>query len=145
MEGEMIEDPVAQSILKVGPEQLRDVTTFLAENGVLGLEPLAGAYGTGAVVLDAGDRVVRLSRSAPPLRPNTPFVLQPSVVTTVGEISVEIMLKLETGSISDADVVSVQRELGKLGYIWDDAGADNLGRDSDGKLWVIDGSVTKRG
>jgi hypothetical protein len=142
MGGQKEEDPVAQEILNVGSENLREVEMFLKDQGITTLAPLKSGYGFSAVVLDAQDKVVRLSRMKPTLKPSVPHVLQPLVSTIVGRLSVQISEKLETDNITEADVERLQNDLKAIGYQWNDAGTDNVGRDHNGNLLVIDGSVT---
>ena len=143
MEGEKVEDPVAEEILRVGSDTLQQVESFLKENGVESLTPIEGAYGFSAVVFDAGNNIVRLSRMKPTEKPNIPYVLQPLAAEIIGPISVQISKKLNTHGITEAEAIEVENNLKAEGYDWRDPGADNLGRDENGKLFIIDGSVIK--
>ncbi|HVV15230.1 MAG TPA: hypothetical protein VHD55_02450 [Candidatus Paceibacterota bacterium] len=141
MEGEKTEDPIARVIAEAGPKNLSDIESYLTAQSIDALAPLEHGYGFSAVVLDAGDRVVRLSRLKPTHKPGIPLVLQPLAEEIVGKISVQIFKKLQTAGITDADVQNVKDQLGMEGYRWDDAGTDNLGRDENGQLFILDGSV----
>lgn len=141
MEDEKVQDPIAQEILEMGPENIREVDLFLRNNGITTLAPLEEGHGFSAVVLDAGDKVVRLSRMKPTEKPNVPYVHPPLISEIIAGLSIQISKKLETENITEADVESMQNKLKAIGYRWDDAGTDNLGRDENGNLLIIDGSV----
>lgn len=144
MEGEMLEDPIAREIMAVGTETLTQAGIFLEQNGIHTLSPLESGYGFSSVVLDAGDTVVRLSRMAPTKKPDAPHVLQPVAAEIIGGLSIQISKKLDTYAITEDDVKKVQDDLSEEGYVWDDAGTDNLGRDENNGLFIIDGSVSKK-
>ena len=143
MEGEKVEDPVAQEVLEVGPETLDQIEIFLKAHGIIHLKPLPFAYGYSAVILDAGDEIVRISRMKPDERLDNEYVLRPRVTEIIGSVSVEICKKLTTAGITEKDVQQVQEDLRTQGYRWSDAGADNLAKDENGKLFIIDGRVVK--
>jgi hypothetical protein len=140
MEGEKQPDPIAQEILRSSSD-LNDVEKFLLDNEITSLSPLGNGFS--ALVFDTGDKVVRLSQMSPTQKPHIKGILQPLASEIIGGISVQIFKKLETKNITDADVEQVQQEFAEQGYHWDDAAPDNLGRDENGSLFVIDGSVVE--
>lgn len=143
MEGEKVVDPIAQEILSTGPENLEKIEFFLKENNITNIVPLEQGHGFSAVVLEANDKVVRLSRQMSTSKPNAPHVLQPLAVEIIGGVSVQISKKLNTINITEDDVQKVQDDLKTAGYRWDDAGPDNLGRDENGNIFILDGSIIK--
>lgn len=145
MEGVSVEDPVARDLIRTGEESLRAVEKFLRDNEITEVKALKSGHGFSAIVLDAGGgKVIRLSRIPPTKKPDVPHVLQPLVAARIGDVFVQISEKVSTENITEEDVEKVQKDLEALGYEWDDAGTDNLGRDDKGSLWIIDGSVKKR-
>jgi hypothetical protein len=143
MEGEMVPDPVAQQLLSFGKSDIEAVSHFLDEKGIDNPQPLNEGYGTFAIVLDAGDKIVRLSLSNPPARVEAPYVLQPEVNEKIGQVWVQIVKKVDTSGITEQDLVNIQNDLASQGYKWDDPGTDNLGRDELGNLVIIDGTVSR--
>lgn len=143
MENELVPDPVAEELLNAGPDNLTEISIFLKNSGISNLNELPDKWGFSAVVLDAGDRVIRLSKNQPTAKPDAPYVLRPESQKKIGNVYVQISKKVSTGNISEADVESVRKDLAAQGYEWDDAGTDNLGRDEKGNLMIIDGSVKK--
>ncbi len=136
-------DPVAKDLLLTGQNTIDAVTQFLKEQGIIAFQIAEGGYGFSSLVLDASDRIVRLSFGSPTLKPAVIHVLKPLVSKRVGKIHVLIAKKLDMSNITEDDVRKVQTDLGAQGYRWNDAGMDNLGRDERGDLWIIDGSVVK--
>lgn len=139
MEGERVPDPVASDLLRA--KELEGAATFLSDNGVKIQGPLPDAHGASSVVLDAGSDVVRLGRGGVREYPDVPFVAKPRLSQEIGDVRVEVLPKLETKNISEADVAAMKAEAERAGYRWDDAGTDNLGRAPDGKLYIIDGNL----
>ena len=146
MENENVPDPLAQDILKAGASFLDSVSLYLTQYmGINSLTPLKDAYGSDCVVLKADDKVVRLGLSRPTAKPEAIHVLQPLATRKIGLIYVQISTGLDTSGITEADVRKVEDDLASQGYEWDDAGTGNLGRDGKGELWIIDGTVKKKG
>ena len=144
MEGETVIDPHAAEILKSSPGTLDAIDKFLKTVGVEETKPLAG--GASSVVLDAGDKVVRLGQGKVDTgQPDIPEVLKSISSAEINGIRVEVNPKVTTTGITDADVETMKATLAAKGYAWGDAGTDNLGRLPNGKLVVIDGRVTKTG
>ncbi len=142
MEGEAVPDPIAEYLVSK-KSALKSVESYLHEKGFYDLTPLKDGYGMSAVLLDAGDNVIRLSGMYPTAKPEHRRVLKPSHSEIIDGISVVISKKLQTDAITDNDVAMVQKEFANDGYTWDDAGRDNLGKDDAGNLFVIDGSVRR--
>lgn len=143
MEGENVPDPVAQRLLEY-PESLRKISHILVEWGIVSVSPLEGGYGTSSVVLDAGGSVVRISMSAPTQKPDIPQVLQPIAEAKIDGLFIVRIPKLITTGITEEDVEEIKLKIDALGYCWDDAGTDNIGRDAEGNLKIFDGSVVKK-
>jgi hypothetical protein len=143
MEGEASLHPNAEQMLR-DPESLAKVDQFLAKNGIDGVAPLKDGYGTSSIVLDAGDKVVRLSPYGLRAASKIPEYVKPLAAMESKGIGAEIMPKLDTANITQADVETMQAKLAKRGLVWPDGGVDNLGRDAKGKLHILDGEVTKK-
>lgn len=140
MVGDVVPDPIAQDLLR-RQGSLRQIAARLAELGINGLRPLAG--GASSVVLDAGERVVRLGFGDVVSRPNIPEVLQADATGAVGGVRYEVLPKVDTAGIGDTDVATMDKALRARGYAFSDPGSDNLGR-LNGNLVVTDpGSITK--
>ncbi|WP_232484366.1 zeta toxin family protein [Burkholderia ubonensis] len=129
----VVPDAVAKEVL--GAKSVRALDRELASLGIRDLRPLAG--GASSVVLDAKDRVVRVGVGESTPRPNVPEVLQAEHAGSVGYLRYEILPKVDTRGITQADVQSLQDVLKRRGYVWGDAGPDNVGR-IDGRLVVTD-------
>ena len=133
-----VPDPIAEDVLK--SRSVNALDAELASQGLRDLRPLGG--GASSVVLDGGDKVVRIGIGEDAPRPNLPEVLQAERHGTVGNLRFEVLPKAETKGISEADVKELQASLKARGYEWDDAAADNAGR-VNGRLVVTDpGGVT---
>ncbi len=143
MEGEVVPDPIAGYLLSK-KDALKSIEKYLHGKGFLHIKPLTNGHGMSAVVLDAGDHVVRLSAMHPSAKPEHRLVLKPLLREVIEGVSVIVSKKLRTDTITDDDVTRVQQELTNDGYIWDDAGRDNLGKDEEGNVFVLDGSVQKK-
>ena len=143
MEGQREEDPIARGILETDVENLKKIEQYLKEQNIKHLAPLKEGYGVSSVVLDAGGVVVRLSRMRPTQKVDIPHVLQPLAEAVIGGVSVQISKKLKTSGITEHDVKKVQDDLQKIGYTWGDPGTDNLGRDEQGNMFILDGDVKK--
>ena len=132
-------DPIAQDVLN--SNSIKSLDGILASHGIRDLKPLSG--GASSVVLDAGDKVVRLGLGEVTPRPNIPEVIQPLASGTVGYLRYEILPKINTKNISKLDVKTMETMMENRGYLWDDAAIDNLGR-LDGKLVILDpGGISK--
>lgn len=128
-----VPDPVAQEVLNSHSVKLLD--RELVSQGFRDLRPLAA--GASSVVLDAGDKVVRIGLGEGATRPNIPEMLQALRSGTVGVLRYEILPKIDTHGISEADVQAMETMMKERGYRWDDAAADNLGR-QNGRLVISD-------
>lgn len=133
------EDPIAADVLRS-----RDISALsdeLKKHGITKVKPLSG--GASSVVLDAGNRVVRLGTGELKARANIPEMLQAQASGTVGNIRYEILPKADLAGITDADVADMGAALSRRGYSFSDPGADNLGR-VNGRMAVLDpGAVSK--
>ena len=145
MENESVPDPIAQDILNAGAHYLDSVSLYLRQYmGIHSIAPLKNAYGPGCVVLKADDKVVRLGLNAPTAKPEALHVLQPLAIKKIGIIYAQISKLLDTTGVTEADVKKVETDLAAQGYEWDDPGTDKLGRDKDGILWILDGTVRRK-
>jgi hypothetical protein len=131
-------DPVARDILNTG--DIRALDQELAKHGIQNPKPLAG--GMSSIVLDAGDRVVRLGVGPSKPRPNVPEVLQAEATGMVGKIGYEILPKAETAGMAESDVLRMSEALQVRGYRFSDAGTDNLGR-VGGRTVVLDSGAVE--
>jgi len=126
-------DPVAQEILRSG--DVPKLEEALARHGIRETKPLAG--GVSSLVLDAGDRVVRIGLGAATPRPKIPEVLQAEASGMAGKIGYEILPKAETVGMGESDVLAMSDALRTRGFRFSDAGTDNLGR-VGGRTVVLD-------
>jgi hypothetical protein len=131
-------DPRAQMILKsLSPEEQGTVNSLMADAN----NPKVLGSGFDHVVVDLGnDNVMRLGK-LPQHAVDSPYILKPIKSQAVGQVGVEVYPKLETSGITDKDLETVKSGLAKHGLEWDDAAKDNLGRDKEGNLKIIDGQV----
>ena len=140
--GERMEeaDPRAQLILKsLTPEDQATVDSLMAD----AKNPKVLASGFDHVVLDLGNgKVMRLGR-IPQHEAESKYIAKPAVSREIGNVGVEIYPKFDTSGITDKDVEGVKADLAKQGLKWDDAAKDNLARDKNGDLKIIDGQVQK--
>ncbi|WP_260434743.1 zeta toxin family protein [Burkholderia stagnalis] len=128
-----VPDPVANEVL--GSKSVRALDRELASLGIRDLRPLAA--GASSVVLDAKDRVVRVGVGESIPRPKVPEVLQAERTGAVGFLRYEILPKVDTRGITQADVQALQDSLQRRGYVWGDAAPDNIGR-LEGRLVITD-------
>jgi hypothetical protein len=133
------DDPVAADVLR--SRDIGALSDELKKHGITKVRPLAG--GASSVVLDAGDRVVRLGTGDLKARADIPEMLQAQASGTVGNIRYEILPKADLANITDVDVADMSAALSRRGYSFSDPGADNLGR-VNGRMAVLDpGAVSK--
>ena len=135
-------DPRAQLILKsLSPEHQQAIDSLIAGSGAVNPHVLASGFDH--VVLDLGNgEVMRMGRR-PQHEEDSPYVLKPVASQTFGDVGVEIYPKVNTAGITPADVETVKSDLAQQGLHWDDAAPDNLGRDAQGNLKILDGQVKK--
>lgn len=131
-------DPIARQLLGNAGIQ-NDVRLLEMKLWELGVE-VQGVYGAGAssIVLDAGDFVVRLGGGESVQRPFIAEMLQAPAFGKTGSIRWEVLPKVDTASITEADVDTMSKTLTDKGSPLIDGGTDNLGRLPSGKLVVID-------
>lgn len=129
----VVPDPIAQEVL--ASKSLELLGEELAGHGIRDLQPFAA--GASSVVLRAGEKVVRLGLGDPVHRPAIPEVLQAERSGAVGFIRYEVLPKVDTDGITDAEVQALQERLQASGYEWGDAAPDNAGR-HEGRLVVTD-------
>lgn len=130
--------PVAQDVLR--SRSLNQLGQEMAMLGLVQVRPFSG--GGSSVVLDAGDRVVRIGLGEQIDRPRIPELLQAQAAGAVGGLRYEILPKVDTRGITQSDVTHMTLQLADRGYRWGDDAPDNLGR-HEGRLVVIDpGGVT---
>lgn len=130
-----VADPVAQDILARLSQGVGLLETELSSLGIGPLKPLAG--GASAVVLDAGNKVVRLTDRPIFARPEIADVLQADYAGNIAGLGWEVLPKADTSNITETDVNIMFERLSKQGYVFADPGTDNLGR-VNGRLVVID-------
>jgi len=137
------QDPRAELIQNtLTPDQKEQVDALMKSEGADNPKFLAGGFDH--VVIDLGnDKVLKLGK-LPKEQPETPFSLKPTASKTIGNVGVEVYPKLDTKGITEDDVQHVVSELAKQDLTWNDPGTDNLGRDADGNLKILDGEVTER-
>lgn len=133
MEGEQIPDLIAQDIVQ--SSRFNELAALLQDMGV---QPI-GILGAGAssIVLDTGTHALRLGLGENVPIPTDASVVQPIASGSVGMLRYQLMPKADTRGITQADVETLSAELQRQGYVFGDAGTDNIGR-IDGKLIVID-------
>lgn len=132
--------PIATYVwrLLTANEQLDEAEAFLQTYGVI--SGIAGMGVSSVVYLLGDDLVARvgvgwlrdLPRSQLVNQRIDGRVFEPSVVR------IEIYPRLETRGITGADVAWMEEALAREGLRFTDPGPDNLGRDRDGALKVID-------
>lgn len=131
-------DPIAEQLFgNVGiANDLRLLETKLWDLGI----DVVGVHGAGAssIVLDAGEFVVRLGGGECIPRPFIAEFLQAPAYGKTGSVRWEVLPKVETASITQADVDQMTNALTEKGCKLVDAGVDNLGRLPSGNLVVID-------
>ena len=67
------------------------------------------------------------------------YIIKPDLIAVDNTgIAAMIVEKLDTSNITQDDVEKVFKELLKEGYIWSDLKVDNIGRDANGNLKVLD-------
>ncbi len=141
--GEVMEeaDPRAQLIIRsLKPEDQEIINSMIGD----ARNPKVLGSGFDHVVLDLGNnKVMRLGR-LPQHAADSKYTLKPSVSRTVGPVGVEIYPRLDTTGITESDVQKVQAGLANEGLTWDDAATDNLARDENGDLKIIDGQVRRK-
>lgn len=128
-----VSDPVAQELL--GSISIAALDKQLSALGIKNLRPLNA--GASSVVLDAGEKVVRIGHGDSIPRPNIAEVLQAEHAGSVGGLRFEVLPKVDTKNITEDDVRQLQAQLSERGYKWGDAAPDNVGR-FNGKLVVTD-------
>jgi len=137
-------DPVAIDVLRAlskTPGGLRAFDSLVASRTEQ--QPTFLGAGVGHAVLDLGNgEVLKLGKLQKQERSR--YALQPEVSGEIGSVAYAIYPKLDTSGISDADVDLVDAQLRSEGLEWSDAGKDNLGRDANGDLKILDGDVTRK-
>lgn len=126
-------DPIAQDILQ--SKAFLILAKEIKGLNLPYLEPLAG--GTFHIVLDAGDCVLRLGFGSITYRPLINEVLQPLSSGMVGNLKYELMPKAQTHTITEEHLAVILKSLEEKGYLWSDAGLDNIGI-YQGKPVIID-------
>jgi hypothetical protein len=131
-------DPVAQDILaaKKARDNLAQLDRLISSRGLLA-KGIAGA-GASSIVIDAGHSVIRLGVGELAQRAPIAEMLQTTESGYIGHIRYEIVPRVSTVNITDADVDVMAQTLATKGYFFTDRGTDNLGRLPDGKLVVLD-------
>lgn len=127
-------DPIAQALLAS-----RDLPMLMARLAVAGctrFSPLA--TGASSIVLASGDRAVRLGRGPLAQRVAPAPMLAVLAAGTVGELRYEITERVDTASITAADVEAMSASLAAQDLALNDAGPGQLARRADGTLVVFD-------
>jgi hypothetical protein len=146
-----VPDPHAQDILNHPKSRdiLAGISSHLGGAGVKDVRPLSGGFES--VVLDAGDRVVKLGMGSPRTLPEgVQGVLPYQSTAKIGPFRVELQRKadvsLPTGRdrASPQDVENLEGLLGYQGWDWGDAAPDNMGF-LDGQPVAIDGTIKAAG
>jgi hypothetical protein len=97
------------------------------------------AGGTEKVVLDVDGTVVRVSNT-PARYGNYENQLRPTHAGMVGDLYVEIVPRVRM-DLTKQEIIDFDNQVKADGMHWADANIDNLGRDADGRIVVIDGEV----
>ena len=129
----VVPDPVAQDLL--ASSALKKIDQELARLGLKNLSPLGA--GASSIVLDAGDKVVRLGLGELVERPTSPNILQPEAMGTIEGVRFEVLPKVDIANISEDEVQALKAELRVQGIEWGDDAPDNMGR-YEGRLVVTD-------
>jgi len=132
-------DPVAEDVLRSPSFMLLDYALF--ERGVRNLQSLSG--GVSSVVLDAGHNVIRIGLGTLTERLDIPEVLQVVDHGRTGNLRFEIVPKADTQSVTEYDLRSLLAALHAKGYMWLDAGVDNIAR-YQGSIVIIDPDGIKK-
>jgi hypothetical protein len=133
-------DPHAEEILARTPVDLGKIDAVLAANGITELKPLDAGFES--IVLDAGDKVVRLTTGQRRQTPDIPEYNKPIAQGEIAGVRIEILPKLDVANITTVDVKAIEVRLAARDLHWGDAAPDNLGRDTDGNLKIIDGRIS---
>lgn len=130
-------DPHAERILQDGDRRVAELAAQLHRAGVRDVAPLTG--GNSSVILDAGDRVIRLGAGRPPERPPIANMLQAEAAGTAGPVRWEVLPKIDTDrtKITDADVARLSDTLRAAGYRFSDPSRANIGQMPDGQHVVL--------
>lgn len=136
-----VPDPVARDVLAMighlEENHRKALEAWLAWFRPVGFEPIGA--GLTSVVLDIGrGRVLRIGAGPLACVPVSVHVNQPLERWRAGWLRVEVYPKLDTAGITDADVERVRQALEAEGLEFHDPGPDNLGRDQQGNLKVLD-------
>ncbi|KQN96805.1 hypothetical protein [Paenibacillus sp. Leaf72] len=141
----LVPDVVAHEILKVIERDnlAASIGSYLIEQGCLYLKPLGA--GTGSVVFEITEGMI-LRLGVGILKPviESEYVNQPICQKQFGLIRVEIYPKLITKDISDSDVTKLTVLLSSMMIQFIDPGTDNIGKDTNGRLKVIDPGAVVR-
>lgn len=142
-------DPVAQDLL-TRPKAIAGIDKVLAAVGITGVRPMAG--GEHNVVLDAGNRVVRLGVGPLEERPKIPEVLQAETKGVIDGVRFEVLPKADTTNVTKEDVKTMEAALAKRGYKLTNGGTtgsgivygeDQFGR-VGGKLMLLDAGAIRK-
>ena len=136
-------DPIAVDILGnvTGPADVATLAGLLNDRGIVPRGILDA--GASSLVLDAGDKVVRLGTGEIGARIPVSELLQADHFGSVGTLRYEILRRVNTADINEADVEAMTKTLKAKGYEFCDPAEDNLGRLPNGDLVVIDPGAVK--
>ena len=111
-------------------------------------------HGESSITLDIGNQVIKIST----LPVNQDMInetdglvadaknLKTIQVNKYGDVNIYTMEKLDISGITEADVIDMFCKLREKGYVWGDLRTDNLGRNSNGDIQLLDyGQIFKEG
>lgn len=143
-------DPHAAAVLQDANSRdvLAGLSDHLVKSGVKEVRPLSGGFES--VVLDGGDRVVKIGRGRPrdnELPRGVTGVLPYESTAAVGPFRIELQRKARSAGpdgrsvATNDDVEHLEALLESQGWDWGDAARDNMGF-FDGQPVAIDGNVS---
>ena len=111
-------------------------------------------YGETSVTLDVGDQIIKISClpvNQDMINETDGLVAKADNLKTIkvnnsDSVNIYTMEKLDTSNITEEDVSDMFCKLREKGYVWGDLKTDNLGRNSNGDIQLLDyGQIFKEG